>query len=99
MLGVIAGNIRSIALPTLVTVLIPEDQRDKANGLVGMVTGIGFLTTSVISGVLVAWGGMLAALGLALILTALAFGHLWFVNIDECSTARRQRPGRDARRP
>src|SRR5690606_22045221 len=60
MLGVIAGNIRSIALPTLVTVLIPEDRRDKANGLVGMVTGIGFLTTSVISGFLVAWGGMYA---------------------------------------
>ena len=69
MLGVIAGNIRSIALPTLVTILIPEDRRDKANGLVGMVSGIGFLTTSVISGFLVAWGGMLATLILALVLT------------------------------
>ncbi len=83
MLGVIAGNIRSIALPTLVTVLIPEDRRDKANGLVGMVTGIGFLTTSVISGFLVAWGGMVATLALALVLTVLAFGHLSFVRIDE----------------
>jgi MFS transporter, DHA3 family, multidrug efflux protein len=83
MLGVIAGNIRSIALPTLVTILIPEDRRDKANGLVGMVTGIGFLTTSVISGFLVAWGGMVAALGLALIMTVLAFVHLAFVKIDE----------------
>ncbi len=27
-----------IALPTLVTALIEEDRRDKANGLVGMVT-------------------------------------------------------------
>ncbi len=83
MLGVIAGNIRSIALPTLVTVLIPEDRRDKANGLVGMVSGIGFLTTSVISGFLVAWGGMLATLVLALCLTLLAFVHLHFVQIDE----------------
>ncbi len=83
MLGVIAGNIRSIALPTLVTILIPEDRRDKANGLVGMVTGIGFLTTSVISGFLVAWGGMVAALGLALIMTVLAFVHLLFVRVDE----------------
>ena len=66
MLGVIAGNIRSIALPTLVTALVPEDRRDKANGLVGMVTGIGFLTTSAISGFLVAWGGMIATLGFAL---------------------------------
>jgi DHA3 family multidrug efflux protein-like MFS transporter len=83
MLGVIAGNIRSIALPTLVTILIAEDQRDKANGLVGMVSGIGFLTTSVISGFLVAWGGMLATLVLALVLTFLAFAHLHFVKVDE----------------
>ncbi len=83
MLGVIAGNIRSIALPTLVTILIPEGRRDKANGLVGMVTGIGFLTTSVISGFLVAWGGMVATLLLALALTVLAYAHLVFVGIDE----------------
>jgi DHA3 family multidrug efflux protein-like MFS transporter len=83
MLGVIAGNIRSIALPTLVTLLIPEDRRDRANGLVGMVSGIGFLTTSVISGFLVAWGGMLATLVLALCLTLLAFGHLHLVRVDE----------------
>ena len=83
MLGVIAGNIRSIALPTLVTILIPEDERDKANGLVGMVTGIGFLTTSVISGFLVAYTGMLGTLLLALGFTALAFAHLLFVKVDE----------------
>ena len=83
MLGVIAGNIRAIALPTLVTVLIPEDRRDKANGLVGMVGGIGFLTTSVISGVLVAYGGMLGVLLMALSLTLLVFLHLNWVHIDE----------------
>lgn len=83
MLGVIAGNIRAIALSTLVTILIPEDRRDKANGLVGMVTGIGFLTTSVISGFLVAWGGMVAALALSLAMTVVAFLHLSFVQVDE----------------
>lgn len=83
MLGVIAGNIRGIALPTLVTVLVPEDRRDRANGLVGMVTGIGFLTTSVISGFLVAWGGMFGVLVLALASTLIAFGHLFFVQLDE----------------
>lgn len=83
MFGVIAGNIRSIALPTLVTILIPEPERDKANGLVGMVSGIGFLTTSVISGFLVAWGGMHAVLGLALVFTALAFFHMWTIKLDE----------------
>jgi len=83
MLGVIAGNVRSIALSTLVTILIPEAGRDKANGLVGMVTGIGFLTTSMISGVLVAWGGMLATLLLALGATVVVFLHLLTVKLDE----------------
>jgi DHA3 family multidrug efflux protein-like MFS transporter len=87
MIGVIAGNIRSIALPTLVTLMIPEDRRDKANGLVGMVTGIGFLTTSVISGFLVAWGGMLYTLIFALGLTAIAFVHMLFLKVDETAGA------------
>ena len=81
--GVIAGNVRAIALPTLVTVLVPEDRRDRANGLVGMATGIGFLTTSVISGFLVAWGGMAGTLIFALALTAAVFLHLRFVPVDE----------------
>lgn len=83
MFGVIAGNIRMIALPTLVTLLVPEDRRDKANGLVGMVSGIGFLTTSAISGFLVAWGGMVATLGFAILFSALAAVHLLFVPVDE----------------
>ena len=83
MLGVIAGNIRSIALPTLVTALVPADRRDRANGLVGMVTGVGFLTTSVISGFLVAGGGMVATLAFALAFTVLAFGHLAVVRVEE----------------
>lgn len=83
MLGVIAGNIRSIALPTLVTLLIPEDRRDKANGLVGMVSGIGFLTTSVISGFLVAWGGMFATLAFGIAFTVLVLIHLSLVKLEE----------------
>jgi DHA3 family multidrug efflux protein-like MFS transporter len=83
MMGVIAGNIRGIALATLVTLMIPEDRRDRANGLVGMVGGIGFLTTSVISGFLVAWGGMYLTLIFAVGFTALAFLHLLLVKVDE----------------
>ena len=83
MLGVIVGNIRMIALPTLVTLLVPADRRDKANGLVGMVTGIGFLTTSAISGFLVAWGGMIATLAFAIAFSLLAALHLLFVPVDE----------------
>jgi MFS transporter, DHA3 family, multidrug efflux protein len=49
LIGVIVGNIRTIALPTIVTILIPENRRDKANGLVGSTVGISFLVTSIIS--------------------------------------------------
>lgn len=83
MLAVICGNIRMIALPTLVTALIEEDKRDKANGLVGMVTGIGFLLTSGISGFLVAWDGIRGTLVLAIGLSAMAFLHLLTVRIDD----------------
>ena len=76
MLGVIAGNVRMIALSTLVTLLVPADVRDRANGLVGTTAGVSFLVTSVISGLLVAAGGMLYALLLALVVLVAALAHL-----------------------
>lgn len=81
MVGVIAGNIRTIALPTLVTVLIEEPDRDRANGLVGTTTGTSFLVTSVISGLLVAIDGMFWVLVPALAALALAVVHLAFVPV------------------
>lgn len=83
MAGVIAGNIRMIAMATLVTLLVPDGQRDKANGLVGMVNGIGILTTSAISGFLVAWGGMEAALAAAMFVSLLAGCHLLTIRVQE----------------
>jgi MFS transporter, DHA3 family, multidrug efflux protein len=62
MLGVVVGNVRTIATSTLVTLLVPAGLRDRANGLVGTTTGVSFLVTSVISGLLVAAGGMRYAL-------------------------------------
>jgi DHA3 family multidrug efflux protein-like MFS transporter len=87
MLGVICGNLRMISLPTLVTALVAEDRRDKANGLVGMVTGIGFLVTSAISGFLVAWDGIRGPLAIAIGLSALAFVHLATVPFGEPAPA------------
>jgi DHA3 family multidrug efflux protein-like MFS transporter len=83
MVGVIAGNVRNIALQTLVTVLIQEDRRDKANGLVGTATGVTFLITSVISGVLVAAGDMFYVLLLALGVLLVAVCHLGVVRIED----------------
>jgi DHA3 family multidrug efflux protein-like MFS transporter len=81
MLGVIAGNVRTIALPTLVTLLIEASSRDRANGLVGTTTGVTFLTTSVISGVLVAADGMFWVLLLAFAVLLLAMLHLSLVQV------------------
>jgi MFS transporter, DHA3 family, multidrug efflux protein len=83
MVGVIAGNIRMIAMPTLVTRLIPEDRHDKANGLVGTTSGISFLVTSVISGVLVGLSGMFHVLILAIVVTDGAIVHLLTVRVPE----------------
>ncbi|MET8867454.1 MFS transporter [Nonomuraea sp. NPDC004580] len=83
MVGVIVGNIRTIALPTLVTLLIPEEGRDRANGLVGSSTGVSFLVTSVFSGALVAIGGMYWVLVLSLAVLAVALLHLAVVRVPE----------------
>jgi DHA3 family multidrug efflux protein-like MFS transporter len=83
MFGVIAGNIRTIALPTLVTVLIAEESRGRANGLVGTTSGVSFLVTSVISGVLVGIRGMFWVLVLALVVLAVAVAHLALVPVRE----------------
>ncbi|MBB5712044.1 MFS transporter [Sphingomonas xinjiangensis] len=87
MAGVIAGNVRMIALPTMVTILVPEPDRAKANGLVGMVNGAGLVVTSAISGYLVAWGGMHTTLLVSIGFTALAFAHLWIVSFEEPAPA------------
>src|SRR4051794_10211893 len=87
MFGVIAGNVRTIALPTLVTRLIAAEDRDRANGLVGTTSGVSILVTSVISGVLVALGGMFWVLVLALVVLAAAIVHLGLVRVDEGRTA------------
>jgi DHA3 family multidrug efflux protein-like MFS transporter len=83
MMGVIAGNIRGIALSTLVTTLIPEDRRDRANGLTGTVTGIGFLITSAISGFLVGHSGMYGVFILALVMMLTSILHLSALRIPE----------------
>lgn len=83
MAGVLAGNLRNIALPTIVTILVKEDARDKANGLVGTAGGISFLITSVISGLLVGHSGMQLVLLLAIVFSAFTIIHLWLIPVEE----------------
>lgn len=83
LVGVIAGNLRNIALPTLVTLLVKKEGRAQANGQVGMVSGIGFLITSVISGFLVAKTEMYGALWSGIGVSLLAIIHLLKIEIRE----------------
>jgi DHA3 family multidrug efflux protein-like MFS transporter len=81
--GAIAGNLRAIALSTLVTILIPEEQRDKANGLVGSANGVAFLVASILSGMAVGFLGMFWVLVSAIGLSLLIIVHLWTISIPE----------------
>jgi DHA3 family multidrug efflux protein-like MFS transporter len=88
MSGVIVGNIRGIAMSTVVTLLVPEAERDRANGMVGTTTGVSFLVTSVISGLLIGLSGMLSVILVALTFTAAAIVHLATLSIPEVRAVR-----------
>lgn len=83
LIGAVIENMRNIALSTTVTLLVPKERRANANGMVGTVTGIGFIVTSVFSGLAIGLLGMGWTLVIAIGLTALALLHMCFVAIPE----------------
>ncbi|MEJ1088608.1 MFS transporter [Microbacterium sp. Mu-80] len=83
LLGGVIEQLRNIALSTTVTLLIPEERRANANGLVGTVQGIAFLITSVFSGLSIGFLGMGWTLIIAIAAMVLTFVHLLFVRIPE----------------
>lgn len=83
LIGAVVENMRNIALSTVVTLLVDKDKRANANGLVGTVQGLGFIVTSVFSGLSIGLLGMGWTLVIACVLTAIAFVHILFVKIPE----------------
>ena len=83
LVGAIIGNLRSIALSTLVTILVPEDERDKANGLVGTANGIAFLGASIFSGLAVGYLGMFWVMVIAIVASLLVIAHLATLTIPD----------------
>ena len=82
--GSIVENMRNIALSTTVTILVPKEKHANANGMVGTVAGIGFMVTSVLSGLSIGFLGMGWTLLIAIVLTGIAVLHLvFFVDIPE----------------
>jgi len=83
LVGAICGNLRAIALSTLVTILIPEDGRDRANGMVGTANGVAFLAASILSGLAIGFLGVAWMLASAIVVTALVLLHLWGIALPE----------------
>jgi MFS transporter, DHA3 family, multidrug efflux protein len=83
LLGAVVENMRNIALSTTVTLLVPKEGRDKANGMVGTVQGVAFMVTSVFSGLSIGMLGMGWTLFIAICFTGFALLHLLFVHIPE----------------
>lgn len=83
LIGAVVENMRNIALSTTVTLLVPKEHHDKANGMVGTVQGVAFMITSVFSGLSIGLLGMGWTLAIALLLIMIAAVHILFVTIPE----------------
>ena len=81
--GTIAGGLYNISIPTLVALLVPEKERDRANGMFGMVMGMAFGITATVSGITLAFGGMQLVLLIAISTTVLAIIALLLTPIPE----------------
>ena len=83
LLGALSGNLRSIAIATLVTIMVPEEERDKANGLVGTANGVAFLGASIFSGLVIGYLGVFWMMVIAIVLTLLVMAHLSTLEIPD----------------
>jgi len=88
LVGGVVGQLRGIALSTAVTLLVPEERRDKANGLVGMMHGLAHVVTGVVSGISVGLLGMGGTVAVSIVITAIALAHLLPIRIPERLPAR-----------
>lgn len=87
LVGAIAGNVRGITLSTLVTILVSEENRDRANGMVGTANGVAFLFASIFSGLAIGFLGMGWMLILSLSLTLAVLFHLTTLTIPNLPNA------------
>lgn len=95
MFGVVAGSIYQIAMPTLVAIIVPEKKRDRANGMFGTVMGVAFAITSVASGLVLSFGGMVWVLGIAITNTIIAIILLSLIKVKEKYTSVKPQKGEE----
>jgi len=83
MAGSVVGNLRSIALATCVTLLVPEAERARANGMIGATMGVSFTITSVFSGLAIGQLGMGWALAVSTAVSVAGLAHLLTIHVPE----------------
>lgn len=83
MSGTIIGNLRTIALSTTVSLLLPSEEHAKANGKIGTINGVWFTLTSVASGLVIGFLWMGWAIAWAAVIMLLVIGHLMTFSIPE----------------
>jgi len=83
MIGSIIGNMRNIAMTTLITFLFIGKEREQANGKVGTINGLSFAVTSIASGLVIGFLGMKWVLIASIALTIIALIHLATVPCPE----------------
>ncbi|HTE31183.1 MAG TPA: MFS transporter, partial [Chryseolinea sp.] len=86
--GALAGNLRTIALSTTVTIMFKEGEREKANGMVGTATGVSFLAASIFSGLGIGFLGIANTLVIAVLATIAILIHTLTVSIPEKGVVR-----------
>ncbi len=79
MLWVIIGNIRMVAMSTMMTLLFNDEARDKANGLLWIANGFAFWIVSIFSWLTVGFLWMGWAIGITLFTSLLWIIHLSFL--------------------
>lgn len=83
MSGTIIGNLRTIALSTTVSLLLPVEQHAQANGKIGTINGMWFTLTSVASWLVIWFLGMWWAIVGAAVVMLIVVGHLFTFRIPE----------------
>lgn len=83
MSGSIIWNLRTIALSTTVSLLIPTEDHAKANGKIWTINGVGFTLTSVASGLVIWFLGMGWAISWAAVMMWVVVAHLFTFRIPE----------------
>jgi len=85
--AIMLPNLRIIAQMSVVSSLVPADELDRANGLVGVVSGLAFLIGSLFSGFLISLAGMTLVLLIPIIVRGFTVLHLSFLAIPKTTPA------------